>query len=56
VGHLEQSGLGFSVLPEFIHQIHVARVGLILFSLTPALGFVALSLLPRVFFLSLRES
>jgi len=57
VRHLEQGCLGFSILPEFIQTVGAARLGLFIqFSLTPALGFVALSLLPRLLFLALRES
>jgi hypothetical protein len=45
-----------SMLAQFGHLVHAAFLGLLLFSLIPALGFVALSLLTRVFLLALCES
>jgi hypothetical protein len=55
MGHLEHGCLGRGVLPEFIHRLHAPGLGLVLFSLTPALGFIPLPLLPGVLFLTLGE-
>jgi hypothetical protein len=55
VANLEERGLVLCVLSQFFHFVHGA-LGLLVFSLNSALGFVALLLLPRLFFLALMES
>jgi hypothetical protein len=53
---MEQRCLGFRILAEFVESIRAARLRLILLSLIPALGFVALFLLPGLLFLTFCET
>jgi hypothetical protein len=52
---IEKCGLLSSMFAQFGHLVHAARNSLLLFSLIPALCFLALSLLPCVFLLALCE-
>ena len=50
--NIEERGLLCSVFTQLGHFIHAGRSSLLLFPLVPALCFVTLSLLPRLFFLA----
>ena len=52
---IEERRLLCSVFAQFSHFVDAAGNNLLLFPLTPALCFVPLSLLPRVFLLALCE-
>jgi hypothetical protein len=55
VVHLEHGSLGSSILAELIQIVGAAGLGFILFSLSSALGFIPLFLLPCLLFLTLRK-
>jgi hypothetical protein len=55
VANLEECGLVLCVFSQFFHFVYRA-LGLLVFTLNSALGFIALLLLPRLFLLALMES
>lgn len=52
VPHLEHCGLGRGGLAQFIEFVDAAGLGLVFFSLAPALSLVPLLLLSCLFFLT----